>query len=145
MRVLVTGGRMFGEVARDCPPADRPRERARADGEQKLLNFELNRLREEHGPLTVIEGGDKSNPRGADRLARDWVVRRRCMATGDLGISEPADWPRWGGAAGPIRNQAMLDKHAPQIVLAFPGGAGTADMVDRAKRAGIPVKEVLSK
>jgi len=52
----------------------------------------------------------------------------------------PADWDKHGKAAGPIRNQEMLDQH-PDFVLAFPGGNGTADMVARARRAGVPVAE----
>jgi hypothetical protein len=33
----------------------------------------------------------------------------------------------------------MLDCERPDVVLAFPGGKGTADMVRRAERAGIRV------
>lgn len=53
-----------------------------------------------------------------------------------------ADWHTHGKAAGPIRNQRMLDEGKPDLVVAFPGGRGTADMVKRAKAAGIPVREV---
>jgi len=35
----------------------------------------------------------------------------------------------------------MLAEGEPDAVLAFPGGRGTADMVRRAKRAGVPVWE----
>lgn len=45
-----------------------------------------------------------------------------------------------GKAAGPIRNQRMLDEGKPDLVVAFPGGRGTADMVRRAKAAGVPVR-----
>jgi hypothetical protein len=31
----------------------------------------------------------------------------------------------------------MLDEGVPQLVLAFPGGRGTADMTFRARRVGI--------
>lgn len=57
-------------------------------------------------------------------------------------IVEPADWKRYGRAAGPIRNQRMLDLHKPDKVLAFWDGtsAGTRDMIRRAKKAGIPVE-----
>ena len=48
----------------------------------------------------------------------------------------PADWTKHGKAAGPIRNQKMLDE-CPDLVVAFPGGKGTADMVRRAMKAGI--------
>lgn len=56
----------------------------------------------------------------------------------------PADWYVHGNAAGPIRNQQMLDDFNPDFVLAFhknlANSKGTADMVKRAKEAGIPVK-----
>ena len=44
-------------------------------------------------------------------------------------------------AAGSYRNQEMVDLGA-DLVLAFPGGTGTADCVRRAKAAGIEVWEV---
>lgn len=44
-----------------------------------------------------------------------------------------------GRAAGPIRNQQMLDEGKPHLVVAFPGGTGTADMVRRAQAAGVLV------
>lgn len=47
-----------------------------------------------------------------------------------------------GKAAGPIRNQRMLDDGKPDRVLAFPGGRGTANMVKLAKAAGVPVHEI---
>lgn len=36
----------------------------------------------------------------------------------------------------------MIDEGKPDMVVAFPGGAGTADMVRRAKAADIPVVEI---
>jgi UDP-N-acetylmuramoylalanine-D-glutamate ligase len=44
-----------------------------------------------------------------------------------------------GNAAGPIR---MLKEGKPNYVVAFPGGPGTRDMVNKAKAAGVPVVEV---
>lgn len=83
-------------------------------------------------PGVVITGGAE----GADRLAYDWaypVVPTEVYH---------ADWDKHGAAAGPIRNQKMLDEGKPDLVVAFPGGRGTADMVRRAKKAGIPVREI---
>lgn len=52
-----------------------------------------------------------------------------------------ADWARHGKAAGPIRNQQMIDAK-PDIVLAFlmPGSKGTQDCIRRAEKAGIECK-----
>lgn len=81
----------------------------------------------------VIEG----DARGADRIAGAWAKRRRV----DLKLY-PADWNKHGISAGPIRNQRMLDEGEPDLVIAFPGGKGTADMVSRAKSASVNVIEV---
>lgn len=56
----------------------------------------------------------------------------------------PADWDTHGKKAGPIRNQQMLDEGKPDVVFAFvtrplAESRGTADMVRRAKKAGVPV------
>ena len=81
----------------------------------------------------VIEGGAK----GADFLGR-------CVAKylGFKVVAYPADWKTHGKAAGGIRNQQMLDEGKPDLVIAFPGGVGTADMVRRAKAANIEVIEI---
>jgi hypothetical protein len=39
-----------------------------------------------------------------------------------------------------ICNTCLRD-HKPDIVVAFPSGAGTADMVRRARKAGVPVEQ----
>lgn len=75
--------------------------------------------------------------RGADSIAIDWAVVNWTYFT-----EYPADWDTHGKAAGPIRNQQMLDEGKPDMVVAFPGGRGTEDMVRRAKKAGIPVREI---
>ena len=75
--------------------------------------------------------------RGADTLADDWAV-----AEGIPVERMPADWKTHGRAAGPIRNSEMLKREsAPVAAVAFPGGSGTADMVKKCKKAGVPVWE----
>lgn len=59
----------------------------------------------------------------------------------------PADWAKYKRAAGPIRNQQMLDSEGPfDLVIAFHKdlrtSKGTLDMVKRALRAGVPVSTV---
>jgi hypothetical protein len=71
--------------------------------------------------------------RGADALAKEWA-----MTKADLEIK--ADWKKYGPAAGPIRNQQMLD-WGPDLVVAFAGGKGMAGMVALARAASVPVIE----
>lgn len=85
-------------------------------------------------PTTIIEGG----AHGADELARKWARVAEVPVE-----TYVANWKLLGPKAGPIRNQAMLDQGKPDIVVAFPGGRGTADMVRRARAANIPVREVM--
>jgi ABC-type Fe3+-hydroxamate transport system substrate-binding protein len=47
---------------------------------------------------------------------------------------------KYGPSAGPIRNGRMLE-YKPDLVIAFPGGRGTANMVKQARKAGIAVVE----
>ncbi len=84
-------------------------------------------------PHTIISGC----ARGADQIALDWAE-----AYGVPVDPYPADWNKYPKAAGPIRNQRMIDEGKPDMVLAFPGGKGTADMIKRAGKAGITVLEV---
>jgi len=114
MRVLVCGGRDYDD--------------------QAMLFGVLDMLAEQ-GPINAIIQGDC--PTGADKLARMWAISRN-----EHYDRFPADWNAHGRAAGPIRNQRMLDEGRPTEVVSFPGGRGTADMVRRAKAAGLPVREI---
>jgi hypothetical protein len=83
--------------------------------------------------LELIFGGAK----GVDSIAEDWAVvnwvKFRVFK---------ADWDKHGRAAGPIRNQQMIDEGKPEMGIAFPGGKGTADMTARLRKAGIAVLEI---
>lgn len=116
MRVLVCGGRNF---------ADRD-----------LLTRTLNSLAKANVIDAVIEG----NARGADRMAGYWA-RNRCIYNQKFGITSE-EWNRLGSAAGPIRNARMLAEGCPDLVVAFQGGRGTADIVRQARSAGVPVMSV---
>lgn len=85
-------------------------------------------------PGMLIQGGAN----GADALARDWASR--FLADGSVTVK--ADWSKHGKAAGPIRNREMLDAYPRAIVVAFPGGKGTADCVKAARERGMLVLEV---
>lgn len=74
---------------------------------------------------------------GADELAKVFALMAGVPTT-----EYPPRWGEHGKAAGPIRNQRMLDEFKPDAVVAFPGGRGTADMVRRARAADVRVIEV---
>lgn len=112
IRVLVCGGRDYANYDRVCEVLDSIH--AKTPGIQAII----------HG-----------NARGADTLAHRWALGR-----GVGGWACPANWSRDGKRAGPLRNQRMLG-HRPDLVVAFPGGRGTADMVSRARKAGVAVME----
>lgn len=86
------------------------------------------------GPIGILAHGGAS---GADKLADEWAAARGI----ERRVFEP-DWPRHGRGAGPQRNQRMLEESKPAVLVAFPGGKGTADCVRRALKMGILVTRI---
>ena len=76
----------------------------------------------------IIQGGAT----GADRLAYDYAVENNIEVETYM-----ADWKKHKKAAGPIRNKQMLVEGKPDLVIAFPGGKGTQNMLEQAKRAKV--------
>ncbi len=113
MKVLVTGGRNYSD--------------------RESVWRELDKIHSARSISLIIHGAAS----GADTLAAGWAT-----AAGVEVVSCPADWKRHGRAAGPIRNAAMLNDHRPNMVVAFPGGRGTANMIALARDAGVEVIEV---
>jgi ABC-type Fe3+-hydroxamate transport system substrate-binding protein len=112
-RVLVCGGRDYSDVHR--------------------VEAVLSKLHDEAGIDLIIQGG----ARGADLMAHLWAGRN-----GVPSDTFEADWENQGSFAGPTRNKRMLDEGKPDLVVAFPGNRGTADMVRKARKAGVPVVEI---
>jgi hypothetical protein len=113
MRVLVCGGRAFTD--------------------RTLLEATLDRLHHARVFTVLIEG----DARGADRMAGAWAEAQGIALT-----VFKADWDELGAKAGPIRNQQMLEEGTPDLVVAFPGGGGTAHMMRLARETGIEVLEI---
>lgn len=113
VRVIVCGGRKYNNATR--------------------LYSILGKLHRERGIAQLINGAAS----GADALASEWARANNVRLT-----EYPVDWVREGRAGGPRRNQAMLDNEKPDAVVAFSGGRGTADMVRRAKAAGVAIWEI---
>lgn len=114
MKILVCGGREYADI-------------------DKVYEV-LDRLHEQN-PITMLVHGAA---RGADSLADAWAV--------DNSVPQDpiaAEWNRYRNYAGPIRNREMVIKHRDiTLVVAFPGGSGTRDMIKVAAMAGITVMEV---
>lgn len=113
MRLLICGGREFTDVEYAIP----------------LMMRLHNNI-----PVDVVISG---KAKGGDSLGVAWANELGILV--DAYPISKADWKTLGKAAGPIRNQQMLDEGKPDAVLALPGGNGTAHMVEIAQKAGIPV------
>jgi hypothetical protein len=116
MRVLVCGGRDFDDY--------------------KYLSTVLTAIQATHDLFTVLIHGDA---KGADAHA-DAYARLHLIPV----LRFPADWKRLGTAAGPARNAKMLRDGKPDMVIAFKGGRGTANMVKQATEAGVTVFDARS-
>jgi len=117
MRFLICGGRKFNDSA--------------------LVTKVVDWVIESIGvPECIISGGAK----GADALGHVYGNKYGIPVT-----VYKADWKRYGRGAGPIRNGQMLVEGVPDLVIAFPGAFGTADMVQRAVREGVPALVVNKK
>ena len=82
----------------------------------------------------IIQGGAK----GADQCAKDYAEKMEIPF-----LTYTAEWSRYGRAAGPKRNQRMLEEGRPDLVVAahtnLEKSKGTKDMVTRAKKFGVRV------
>ena len=129
MRVLVCGGRRWGWARYDASKTLQMLAAA-----QRRQTYAVLDSIHEQGAIDVVINGDA---KGADRLSSQWAGER------DVEIVRfPADWGTHGRAAGPIRNEEMLRVGRPDIVVAFPGGHGTANMIGQALDANVEVLNV---
>ena len=99
---------------------------------QRVIDHVLDTYTNE-GDILIVGGA-----RGVDTIAERFALRR-----GRAIDKHVADWEKYGKRAGYIRNHKMVTSGA-DLCIAFPGGRGTADCVERALNSGIPVFEVPS-
>lgn len=88
----------------------------------------------------VIHGGCRGADTACDVVARELGFETRVYH---------ADWTKHHRAAGPRRNQQMIDSECPiDLCLAFhddiESSKGTKDMMKRAKKAGIETRLIAS-
>ena len=115
-RIVVTGGRDFTD--------------------EQYVWGTLDNLHRRRRIVCVIHGGAT----GADACANRWAIRNNVER-----LSYPvtqAEWNEHGKKAGPMRNRLMLSREMPTLVVAYPGGRGTADCVKQAKQLGLLVADL---
>lgn len=115
MRVLVCGSRRWSDYQAI---------------ERRILDLAVD----QRGELLIIHGG---HTEGADLYAEE-----ACEALGVHSSIVRARWKHYGLRAGPIRNRVMATLE-PELVIAYRAAGkskGTDDMIDVAKKRGIPVE-----
>lgn len=126
MKIIVTGGRTYFN--------------------RKLLR----KILDDYKPTMIIEGGAL----GADLLAHHYADDNKIenktykadwedLSHPDARIKIRADGKKYDAQAGHRRNRKMLEENQDAIVIAFPGGHGTADCVKTANELGMVVVRVL--
>jgi len=81
--------------------------------------------------IEIVSGGAAGADALGERYARE---RGRSLKV------FPAEWKKWGAAAGPIRNSRMAD-YADALIAFWDGrSAGTRDMIRKAEEKGLRVQ-----
>lgn len=113
-RVIIAGSRGFADFAALCAYTDKVLARKAQEGQ-----------------IIIVSG----HCQGADLMGEEYA-RMRGYGT-DL---HPADWTRYGRAAGPRRNREMA--LCADALIAFWNGnsRGTQNMIEEARAAGIPIR-----
>jgi hypothetical protein len=110
MRVLVGGGRHFEDAEK--------------------VHRELVRLHWQK-PISVLIHGSVT---GVGIAAEAWA-----RSSGTPVVRYPPNWKLYGKKAEGLRDAFMIEDSRPDLVLAFPGGRNTADLMQKAIDAKIVV------
>lgn len=116
---------------------------SRSIAERDKVFAKLDELVDPHEVYTMIEG----EADGVDRICRDWADIHYVDVTP---MPIPRDYhDKYKGGAGNRRNQDMLDKalqiaHSTKLeilpIAMWDGSStGTLDMINRVKKAGLPI------
>ena len=90
----------------------------------------LDRLKAKYDDVVLVHGGGP----GVEKIASKWADRNSVHQI----VCKP-DWDAHGRAAPFRRNDELLDL-LPKGVIAFPGSGITDNLVDKARKLGIPVQ-----
>ena len=118
LRVIIAGGRDFNDYNK---------------AEKCIDDF----LVSNNLPVKIISG----NASGADRMGELYGNLHGIDV-----VQFPAEWNKYGRAAGPIRNRKMAEYAAEErgVLIAFWDGKsrGTKNMIENAKRSGLEISIV---
>lgn len=113
-RVIIAGSRGFSDFAALCSYCD------------KVLSRKA-----QEGQIVVLSG----HCRGVDLMGEAYAKSK-----GYTVEVHPADWQRYGLAAGPKRNKEMAAAAHALIAIWDGKSRGTKNMIDEARAAGLPVR-----
>ena len=112
-RVIIAGTRTFDDYGLLCRHTD----------------YKLSKIRMERR-IVIVSGAAK----GADALGEEYA-----RARGYKLVRYPADWERYGKAAGPIRNDLMA-RNADALIAYWDGkSSGTLNMIETARNYGLKI------
>ncbi|REE82995.1 uncharacterized protein DUF2493 [Lutibacter oceani] len=111
MKLIIAGSRNFNDYKKLCQICD------------NILQIQTN--------IEIVSG---AYYKGADKLGEQYAAEKGFLLT-----KFPADWKRFGKAAGPKRNKEMAN-YADTLIAFLDGKSkGTKHMIDLAKQVGLEV------
>ena len=98
------------------------------------IHATLDRVKKRYADMVLVHGGGP----GAEKIAALWADNRGVAQV----VCKP-DWDKHGRAA-PFRRNDQLLNLLPKGLVAFPGNGITENLIDNARRAGIPVMRAVA-
>lgn len=96
--------------------------------DKEFIKKVLDRIK--RNDIILAHGGAK----GVDSLCEEYALTRGWKV-----VKYKADWKQYKKAAGTIRNSYMLHDFKPNVLIAFPGGKGTQDCINKAFNLNIKI------
>ena len=92
----------------------------------------LDRARAKYPDMVLVHGGGP----GVEKIGASWADARS--------VHQVVCRPNWDahGKAAPFRRNDDIINLLPRGIIAFPGSGITANLVDKARQAGIPVMQI---
>jgi hypothetical protein len=112
---------------------------SRSWDDEGVIQYALSEILFHNKTMILVHG---ACPTGADRIADEWAAARNMYPARPVTVERhPADWEKYGRAAGFRRNAEMVRLRA-DLCLAFilDASRGATHTADLAEKASIPVR-----